>query len=93
MMPPNAARVDGRAAIQAWGEAFPTITDLSFSDVQIEGRGDLAFGTSAYSMTIAPEGMPEIPDTGKQLVIFQKQPDGSWLVSTGMFNSDLPLPE
>ncbi len=38
-----------------------------------------------------PEGTGEIQDTGKQLVVFRKQSDGKWLVSTGMFNSDLEV--
>ena len=33
----------------------------------------------------------EIQDTGKQLLVFRKQSDGKWLVSTGIFNSDLAV--
>ena len=51
-------------------------------------RGDLAVGTSAISMTIVPPGTGEIQDTSKQLAVFRKS-DGSWLVSTLMFNSDI----
>ncbi len=91
MMPPNNPSAKGRAAILAFGEAYPEIRAISFTDVRIEGTGDLAVGTSAFSMTIVPQGAGEIQDTGKQLVVFRKQSDGKWLASTCMFNSDLEV--
>ena len=41
-------------------------------------------GTSAISITIAPEGAGEIKDTAKQLVFLRKQSNGKWLVRTVM---------
>ncbi len=89
IMPPNHPSVKGRAALLAYMEAFPEIRAMSFTDIHIAGRGDLAVGTSAISMTIVPEGVGEIKDTAKQLVFARKQSDGKWLVSIAMFNSDL----
>jgi ketosteroid isomerase-like protein len=83
----NTPAVRGRAAIQKWGETRPNVTSLTFSDIQIDGRGDLAWATSAYSSTV--EGMPE-PDTGKQLVVLQRQADGSWRTVAASVSSDLP---
>jgi len=83
----NTPAVRGRAAIQKWGETGPKVTSLTFSDIQIHGRGDLAWATSAYSLTM--EGMPK-PDTGKQLVVLQRQVDGSWLTVAVSVSSDLP---
>jgi ketosteroid isomerase-like protein len=41
-----------------------------------------------------PEGAPEpFQESGKYVVILQKQPDGSWLVVVDIWNSDLPLTE
>ncbi len=85
----NTPAVRGRAAIQEWGETGLNVTSLTFSDIQIHGSGDLAWATSAYSMTV--EGVPE-PDTGKQLVLFQRQADGSWLTLAASVSSDLPPP-
>ena len=87
--PPNAPMVNGREAIQAWGEAFPPVQELSFSNIQVSGQADLAYGTCAYSMTL--EGSP--PDTGKQLVVFHRDASGEWEVVAVSFNSDLPVPE
>ncbi len=87
----NAPAVRGRAAIQEWGEtgSGPQVTSLTFSDIEIHGSGDMAWATSAYSLTL--EGVPE-PDTGKQLVVLQRQADGSWLIAAASVSSDLPPP-
>ena len=86
---PNAPPVIGRAAIQAWGQALPPVEQMAFSDVQVAGAGDLAWGTSAYSLKLK-----DVPaDTGKQLVVFRRINTGVWEVVAGSFNSNLPLPQ
>ena len=89
LQPPNAPPLTGREAIQEWGEAFPNVEEISFSSVQVMGQADLAYGTSAYTMTL--EGAPA--DTGKQLVVFRRTPTGGWEVVAASFNSDLPIAE
>jgi ketosteroid isomerase-like protein len=37
--------------------------------------------------------MPEIRDQGKYLMILEKQPDGSWLVSTASYSRNIARPE
>jgi uncharacterized protein (TIGR02246 family) len=91
LMPPNSPVVQGGAAIREYGEAFPKIRKISFSDVGVEGHGDLAVGWSAIRMTLVPEGAEEIKDTGKQLVLLRKHADGKWFPTRVMFNSDLAL--
>ncbi len=86
LQPPNAPSVSGRAAIQAWGEAFPALEDMSFSNVQVMGQGDMAYGMSGYVMTF--EDAPT--DTGKQLAVFRRTPSGGWEVVAVSFSSDLP---
>lgn len=83
----NAPAVRGRDAIQKWGEAGPKAVSLTFADVQVHGSGAFAWGTSAY--TFKAEGALGA-DTGKQLVVFQRQPDGSWLSLAASVSSDLP---
>ena len=85
--PPNGAAVRGRAAIQMWGDAFPPVEAFDFSNVQVSGEGNMAYGTSGYALTI--KGVP--PDTGKQLVVCRRGTIG-WQVVAVSFNSDLPLP-
>jgi len=85
--PPNGAAVRGRDAIQKWGEAFPPVDALEFSDVRIFGEGNVAYVTTAYDLTI--RGLP--PDTGKQLGVCRRG-TGGWQIVAVSFNSDLPLP-
>ncbi|UCC48290.1 MAG: DUF4440 domain-containing protein [Gemmatimonadota bacterium] len=97
LMPPNEPALEGRAAIQAWNEAqaaLGTLTEATFTPVQIDGRGDLAFVRGTFSMTMTPEGALEpIQITGKYIEIKRKQADGSWLCVVDIWNSDHPLPQ
>jgi ketosteroid isomerase-like protein len=86
--PPHGPAVRGRAALQEWGEAFPPVEALDFSNVKVSGEGNVAYGTSGYALTI--KGQP--PDTGKQLGVFRRGISG-WEVVAVSFNSDLPLPD
>jgi ketosteroid isomerase-like protein len=38
------------------------------------------------------EGVPRITDEGKYLVIFEKQPDGTWLMSTINYSRNTAKP-
>lgn len=85
--PPNGPAVRGRAAIRKWGDAFPPVEACDFSNVEVSGEGNVAYGTSGYTLTI--KGLP--PDNGKQLVVFRRGTSG-WQVVAVSFNSDLPVP-
>ena len=90
-MPPNAPIVQGRENIRTWFQGFPELTEYSIDIQEIVGRGDVAYLRGAYTLS-AGAGSETTSDTGKNLVIYRKQVDGSWLVSIGIWNSDLPLP-
>jgi uncharacterized protein (TIGR02246 family) len=90
LCPPNQPAVKGRAAIKAWMEAFPPITEFKVTDVRVEGHGDVAYAHGVYELTMTPPGAPRpVKDTGKYLDVRKKQKDGRWLYSVDMFNSDL----
>jgi uncharacterized protein (TIGR02246 family) len=94
LMFPNEPVVEGRVAIQAFFELFPSITQFEPTIVQMDGRGDLAFVRATYAMIYIVEGTPEpTHDTGKYVEIWRKQPDGKWLIAVDISNSDLPLPD
>jgi ketosteroid isomerase-like protein len=84
--PPNAPMVLGQANILAWGQAFPPVEDLTFSNIIVSGEGNVGYGTSSYDMAF--KDMP--PDHGKQLVVFRRPPGGAWAIVAVSFNSDLP---
>jgi len=89
--PPNEPAVKGRAAIRAWLEKLPPITEFKLNIVQVEGREDLAYVLGTYTMTIAPPGAPgPVMDSGKFVTVVRRQADGQWLCAVDMFSSDLP---
>jgi uncharacterized protein (TIGR02246 family) len=89
---PNHAAVEGRAAIQAWMETPPPVSNFQMQSLETEGQGDLAYDRGTYSVTMTPAGAGPIEDHGKYLTIFRKQADGSWKVVRDIWNSDLPVP-
>jgi uncharacterized protein (TIGR02246 family) len=92
-MPPNAPIVQGRDNIRDWFGGFPAVTQYDIDVQEIEGSGDMAYVRGAYIITIAAGDDSEaMTETGKNLVILKKQPDGSWIVSIGIWNSDEPVP-
>ncbi len=84
--PSNGKALNGRAAIQAWGEAFPPLEQFTMWDVKVGGEGNVAFGSSAIGLKI--QGAPA--DTSKQLVVFRRSPAGKWEVIGVSVTSDLP---
>jgi len=89
LMPPGQASVTGRAEIRKWMEAFPPISKFEFQVDDIDGYEDLAYVRGRYFMVLTPEGAPgPVEDRGKYIEVRRKQPDGSWLMTADIFNSD-----
>jgi ketosteroid isomerase-like protein len=92
-MPPNEPAVRGRAQIQKWMSAFPKVTAFSATDEEIEGNGDIAYVTGRYKMSFVPPGAKTaVSDSGKFIEVRKRQPNGTWLITRDIFNSDVPLP-
>ncbi len=89
LLPPNEPAVQGRSDIQAWFEALPPVSEIIDEVEEIDGVGDLAFIRGSYTLTMTPEGMDAVADTGKYLSVRRKQADGSWLLSRDIFSSNL----
>ena len=91
MYPPNDSAVKGRAAIRAWAEGFPPVTEFKASTVEVQGHDDLAYAVGTYAITMLPPGAPRpVKDSGKFVEVLRRQADGKWLIAVDMFNSDLP---
>jgi ketosteroid isomerase-like protein len=91
-MPPNDPIVEGRAAIVAYAEETGLqIQESTVSADEINGRGDLAYFRGTYRLTLSFGDAEPFTDVGKWVAILRKQPDGSWLYSAWIWNSDLPL--
>lgn len=92
-MPPHRGLVEGRPAILAFFQAGPGLMGFTLTNIDVDGRGDLAYvrGTYSFAMPTA-NGRSAIGDHGKFVEIRRRQADGKWLVAVDIFNSDQPVP-
>ena len=93
-MPPNKPSVQSRAAILAYMEAYPPVTDFrNRAAPMVDGSGDLAVVRSPCSITFSPPEAEPITDICKYVFVLRKQSVGAWLFTVQMWSSDLPFPE
>jgi uncharacterized protein (TIGR02246 family) len=90
MMPPSSPVVEGRAAIESWLATLPVkITNAEGMALEVEGAGSVAYLRGTYSMNLQIPGVPEsVPQQGKLLQIYARQPGGAWLLTRDMWNVD-----
>ena len=93
LFPPNAEAVKGRGAIQTYFQNFPPFSDMQLNQQELEGCGDIAYGTGTYAMMMTMPGAQAVPERGKYIEIFRKGPDGSWKLARDIFNSDMAAAE
>jgi uncharacterized protein (TIGR02246 family) len=94
---PGQGPLSGRAAIlDYFGGFFADFPNNEFalSSAEVVVSGDWAFDRGTYRWSAIPAGGGSAQeDSGKYLVVLQRQPDGRWLVAREMNNSDRPAPE
>jgi uncharacterized protein (TIGR02246 family) len=92
-LPPNAAMVEGRQAIQSlWQGAVASGMKLvSLETLSVETRGDLAFEVGRYTATVPGAGGQSVTEAGKFVVVWEKE-RGVWKMAADIWNSDAPAP-
>ncbi len=94
LMPPNLPAEDWASWVERAISMNLNVIDMRSTVQEIDGRDGLAYLRANYSLTYTLGGNPEpMQEVGKHVAILRKQPDGSWLVTVWIWNSDLPLPE
>lgn len=90
LLPPGAARVDGRAAIRAFwqGAIDDGITALTLEAVEVEESGDLAMEVGAFSLAVPGEGDEKTIVFGKYIVVWKKGADGVWRLYRDIWNTN-----
>lgn len=93
-MPPNAPSVYGKDKI--WQAMIPVFdnfyTKMSINTEETKVTGDWGYARGTYLFDLTPKaGGDPIHVDGKFLTIYQRQPDGSWLITRDCFNSNVPL--
>lgn len=94
LMAANAPAFEGSAAIQQfWQGAFDMgVTGATLTTASLEEHGDTAIELGAYTLDIQPPDGDAIQDAGKFVVIWKRQPDGSWKLAVDSLSSDIPAP-
>ena len=90
-LPPHEPIRHGRDDVQAWHETIlgHYRTDARITPLEIRVSGDIGYVRGAYAMEMtAPDGRSGA-DTGKMLMIWERNPDDSWSLSRNIWNSDL----
>jgi hypothetical protein len=56
------------------------------------GRAFAIQGHSSIQNIFSKSGGEAVIDTGNSIWILRRQPDGSWKIARGIYNSDIPIP-
>lgn len=92
LLAPNAKALRGRAEIDKSNTemmAAVKVTALKLATDDVITTADYAIETGTYDQTLQPKTGKAIHDVGKYVVVWKKQPDGSWRISREIYNSDL----
>ena len=93
MLPPNESRVNGRDGVRETIKAFTHADEFKVNfvptDIHILSDGTTAHAIGVYELSMRDESGNVISDQGKFFDALEKQGDGSWKCSVGMWNSDL----
>lgn len=95
VMPPHMPAVVGRGAAVGFMREFLGQFDMAIQYVSEETRihGDMASDRGTYSQTLtAKAGGAPIPENGKFLWLYSREPDGFWKMSRVMWNASEPPP-
>ena len=92
VMPPNFPIVKGRGAVQsALAEEIQAGgQNMVFTTIAMNVEGNYAYEIGQYTMTIDPDEKSAINDTGKYIVVWEKQNNGEWLMKADIWNTNLP---
>jgi uncharacterized protein (TIGR02246 family) len=88
----------GRVAIEAARVALMQQTHLETGEIVTEDLvvdGDLAYEMGRYSFVLKAPGQSPTTQVGRYLTIWQRQPDGKWLIKTdaGLTNRNCSTPQ
>jgi ketosteroid isomerase-like protein len=92
-MPPGSPRLVGKPAVRSWAGGYLDAYASQWDKTMIEFvvMGDWAFEQYAYTSTEIPRGGGlEVRDTGKGLIIYRRDADGTWRVARDAWNSNRP---
>ncbi|MCK5324528.1 MAG: DUF4440 domain-containing protein [Woeseiaceae bacterium] len=95
VMLPNAPALLNKLAIRQWNapnfEQFDLHEESDYREVEV--AGDWGYIRAHWIWTLTPkDGGKSVKDTGYSIWIVHRQPNGSWKITRGIFNSENPIP-
>ncbi len=94
LMPQNHEMVNGQENIKEFMSgmlAMANPSNFTLTTEEVMMMGDAACEIGVYSMDINPEGLPQMQDKGKYVVIWQPQADGAWKMQVDIWNTNMPM--
>lgn len=91
MLPPGAAPVNGAEAIgKFWSDRIKpgNRKNHTFEIVSIQRDGELAYQVARWTLDLVGDGGEVKKLAGSTVRIFEKEPNGKWLVKVHIFNLD-----
>src|SRR5712692_1337154 len=93
-LPPNAPILTGKEAIRTgWSQLLASsgfAIDWQITKLGVSRSGDLAYALYTYELTMEGPDAKPITDRGKDMAVWNKQPDGGWRILADTYNSDQP---
>lgn len=91
LMPPNGPAVFGKDSIRSWNQEMSRqfhIRDYASRDDEVVVADDWAFRRASVDWTLTSTANGKaVRDLGKFIIIYRRQPDGSWKVARDIWNS------
>ncbi len=90
LLPPEAARIDGREGIQGFWQALMDagVRDVALSTQEVDDFGDVANEVGVISATAPSEDGGRVQLTGKYVVVWKRGGDGTWRLHRDIWNFD-----
>lgn len=94
ILPPNAAAIVGKQAIQAYvagAFALPGFSiDWKTDKVVVAASGEMAYATGSDVFTFKTPDSKLHTEHTNGVVVWRKQPDGAWKAAIDIWNADAP---
>jgi ketosteroid isomerase-like protein len=91
-LPPNAPPITGKQAIRRYVAGVFASPDFSISwntdKVIVSSSGDMAYSTGSDQFTFRTPDNKLVTEHTNGIVVWKKQPDGSWKAAIDIWNAD-----
>ncbi len=93
ILPPDSSVLTGKQAAQELWQSFINmgVKGVSLPRLELEEMGDRAVERGAATIDIQGEGGQTMQASGKFIVLWRRQTDGTWKWHWDCFNFDAPL--